>query len=239
MQADEQDERVIAYLLGELPEAESALLEERYLADEEAFRHMRAIEAELLDAYSRGSLAVDRSKRVVQRLLNSPRKLEQLEFSRAMVQVRPAVPSRSRYAPFGLAAAILVGAAIWWSASSAPGSRTPQSPPQAVVAFALGPGVVRDLGAEPTVDIPSNAGLLQLTAPLDSDMYPSYSVVLRTPEGEEVWKKTDLHSRQSALVLEIPAALLVNGHYALAISGVKTGGKPDEIAGYSIRVRRL
>ena len=51
------DERMIAYLLGELTEGESILIEEEYLANEEALGELMVIEAELYDAYARDALS--------------------------------------------------------------------------------------------------------------------------------------------------------------------------------------
>ena len=49
---------MVAYLLGELPETETEVMEERYIADEAAFRELRAIEAGLYNAYARGTLSL-------------------------------------------------------------------------------------------------------------------------------------------------------------------------------------
>lgn len=54
--ATERDERITRYLLGDLPEGESARLEEEYFTDDAAFENLAAVRDELADLYARGEL---------------------------------------------------------------------------------------------------------------------------------------------------------------------------------------
>ena len=61
------DERLIRYLLGELPEDERLRLEEEYLADPGLFARVLAAEDDLIDAYARGELTGEARLRFEQR----------------------------------------------------------------------------------------------------------------------------------------------------------------------------
>jgi hypothetical protein len=254
MTPSEQDERIIEYLLGELPEAESSLMEEQYLASQDTFRQMQEIEAELHDAYARGSLSRERRLRFEQQLLATPRQLQRLEFSRAMIQAqsssrRPLVWTslpKPAILAIGIAAMLTIAIGVWWTTSQklrvqvaqpAIESRSP-----IVVVATLVPGATRAAGEEFTIKLPANADVLRLTAGLERDSHPSYNAVLRTPEGVESWRNSDLHSQLNAaapsVILDIPATSLVSGHYALTLSGDKPDGTTEDIVDYSFRVQK-
>ncbi len=89
------DERMIAYLLGELTEAETILIEEQYMADDEALAQLMAVEAELYDAYASHSLSPERTRRFENKFLATSEQRSRLEFSRALLrQPRPG-PTRT------------------------------------------------------------------------------------------------------------------------------------------------
>src|SRR5215471_21701861 len=102
MPTRENDELLISYLLGELPEADCVRIEAQYLTDETAFAPLLAIEAELYDAYARNSLSPERRRSFEQKFLSTPEQRWQLEFSRTLQRVpRPDErPARTRL-PWG------------------------------------------------------------------------------------------------------------------------------------------
>jgi hypothetical protein len=256
MTPSEQDERIIAYLLGELPEAESSLMEEHYLASNDMFRQIQEIEAELYDAYAQNSLSPERRQRFEQRLLTSSDQLRRLDFSRALIQAqslrrpRPAwLRPNLALATLGTAAVALIAIAVWWTAwhRSFPQvakqiTEPPaQTRPQSIVAFTLVPGATRATGEEAIIDVPNGSDLVRLTTPIDRDAYSSYNAVLLTPEGSEVWRKNDLHAQRetsTSVVLDIPASSLVSAHYVLTLFGAKPGGASEDIADYAFRIRK-
>src|SRR5262245_55290898 len=167
MPTRENDELLIAYLLGELPEAECVRIEEQYLADETAFAPLLAVEAELYDAYARNSLSPERRRLFEQKFLSTPEQRWQLEFSRTLQRVprpdeRPA-PTHlpwGRLAAFaGVAVVLTVVIALWWFGKQQAQFEKPQvtqqaaaPPSQVVVAFELGSGITRDGSDEPTLN---------------------------------------------------------------------------------------
>jgi hypothetical protein len=244
---DPHVEQIVAYLMGELPEPERALLEDQFVAHEETFRQILAIEAELYDSYVRGSLPAERRARFEQRFLNTPEQMERLAFSRALLQSKSrAVNPRRSTAMWvaGIAALLALALVLWRTQSTPRGPRV--SPPLAtnrteiVVAFALRPGPARD-GADAgnSFDIPSSATLVRLMAGLETGPHPSYHATLRTPDGIVIWTQNGIHADPDRkLTLEIPASLLAAGHYVLTLSGDAPGKPAEDVADYSIRIRR-
>jgi hypothetical protein len=228
------DERLIAYLLGELPEAESVRLEEQYLADETVFAELRAIEAELYDAYARNSLSPARRRLFEQKLLATPEQRWQLEFSRTLQRVPRTEQRRGRLATVAAVAAVLVLAVVlrWWFATPPPQvtEQPPTTRPQVVIAFELGAGITRDGGKEAVLTIPANADVIRISAKVEQHLPESYGAVLRKPEGTEIWRVDGL--RQRSAIVDIPAIRLAAGTYILTLYGPTR----EEIADYAFRV---
>jgi anti-sigma factor RsiW len=252
--ASEQNERMIAYFLGELPDEQSLALEEQYLSDERLFRELLAVEAELRDSYARGVLSPDRQQRFGDRLLKSEAQQRRLEFSRALLFSRalPEVtsPQRRRMSKpiriaTGIAAAFLIAIALGWTAwrRDVPKSAAPAGTAanEKVVAFNLIPGSTRGAAGEVVVEVPAGTDLIQLKAEVDQDSYASYQGVLRTPEGLEILRKRGLLLERGGasrmIVLDVPASLLRDGHYTVTLSGEKGRGSED-IADYSFRLAK-
>jgi hypothetical protein len=91
----------VRYLLGDLSDAERDALEERYFTDEEAFLELKAAEDDLIDAYSRGTLAAAHRPAFEARYLESDTGRARVEFARALAQIRPPVsaPAPPRLQP--------------------------------------------------------------------------------------------------------------------------------------------
>jgi anti-sigma factor RsiW len=66
------EKQMIAYLLGELSEADSLRLEQSCMDNEDFFEELLAVEAELTDAYVQGQLVGGTREAFEKRLLNSP-----------------------------------------------------------------------------------------------------------------------------------------------------------------------
>ena len=135
---EENDRRMIQYLLGTLPEAERTRLEDDYFADDTRFEELAAVEAELIDAYVRGELARSERAQFEARYLATSEQRARVAFARQLVgqsdktpvetPAKPAVWRRwARLAPGwlswrpwlvpGLAGAglILVLGVGWWT----------------------------------------------------------------------------------------------------------------------------
>lgn len=104
MKQNPTDDELRSYLLGELPEPQADALEERILKDDELFDLVEGLEADLLDAASRGELAPAERERVLQRLASSPEGRGRLALARSLNTVanetaRRVVPFRPRPKP--------------------------------------------------------------------------------------------------------------------------------------------
>ena len=84
-QYDEQ--LVIRYLLGSVPEAEAERLDELSVADEEFANRLAAVENDLVDAYVRGELAAETRDRFQSYYLSSSRRREKVNFAEALLAV--------------------------------------------------------------------------------------------------------------------------------------------------------
>jgi anti-sigma factor RsiW len=79
-----KDRRLIAYLLGQLSEAERTEIEDRYFAEDATFEYLAAVETELIDVYVRGELPEQDRAQFEQRFLQTPRLRARVEFARQL-----------------------------------------------------------------------------------------------------------------------------------------------------------
>src|ERR1044072_4280881 len=79
-----EDDRLVRYLLGLMPEEEAARMEEVYLANDELNDDLQAAERELIDRYVEGSLSKTERERFENFFLCSPGRKERLRFARTL-----------------------------------------------------------------------------------------------------------------------------------------------------------
>ncbi len=79
------DDQLVAYLLGSLPEDETERLEEHSVVDDDLAARLRHVEDDLVDAYARGTLTGDSLKRFKSFYLASPRRREKTAFAQEFV----------------------------------------------------------------------------------------------------------------------------------------------------------
>lgn len=85
--ADKQgfdDQDLIRYLLGSLPEEEAERLDELSIADDAFAWRLNAVENDLVDAYVRGELSGGHLAEFKKSYLSSPKRLQKLEFAWAL-----------------------------------------------------------------------------------------------------------------------------------------------------------
>jgi hypothetical protein len=108
-----------------------------------------------------------------------------------------------------------------------------------MVAFALVPGRVRDIGAMNKLTIPASANWVQLHLALGSGDYHRYQAVL-LKENQEIsaWTTPKIKTADNVevVVLTLPAQLLPHADYILKLSGIPASGEPEEIGSYTFRV---
>ena len=81
-----QEQIIQRYLLGELPEAEQAALEEAYFNDRRLFDRMVQAENELVDKYARGLLPPATRENFEKYYLAHPKRRERANFARALAE---------------------------------------------------------------------------------------------------------------------------------------------------------
>jgi hypothetical protein len=77
------------YLLGDLPEAEQAEIEERAFRDQQTVRNIQAVESDLIDAYVREELSERERQQFEGRFFASAERRRKVEFARALAHVAP------------------------------------------------------------------------------------------------------------------------------------------------------
>ena len=78
------DERLRAYLLGELPEGERLLLDQRLLTDDALAERVRLAESLLIDEYVAGELDARTAEAFQSRFLKTDARREQLRLTAAL-----------------------------------------------------------------------------------------------------------------------------------------------------------
>jgi hypothetical protein len=81
------EELLVKYLLGNLPETEEVQVEDRAFADANYLGTLEAAEADLIDTYVRGGLSQSERRAFERRFLTSPNRWGKVEFARALARV--------------------------------------------------------------------------------------------------------------------------------------------------------
>jgi hypothetical protein len=135
---DADDDLLVRYLLGELPDDERERLQDAYFTDDVLFARLLVAEDDLIDAYARGTLTEAQRRRFEQRFGPSPVQARRLKFARllqdaARVPSPKAAASPPRRIPawMAVAAAVLLlavlGAGFW-------AARRPKAPERVATA---------------------------------------------------------------------------------------------------------
>jgi hypothetical protein len=80
-------ELIVQYLLGNLPEEEQVRIEDRAFSDREYLEDIQVVESDLIDAYARGELSARERQQFESRFLASRERQQKVEFARALAKV--------------------------------------------------------------------------------------------------------------------------------------------------------
>ncbi len=83
------DELIVGYLLGDLPEGKQSEIEDRAFQDEQYLQEILAAESDLIDEYVRGELSGPARRQFESRFLASAERRRKVEFARALTSVAP------------------------------------------------------------------------------------------------------------------------------------------------------
>jgi hypothetical protein len=259
--ATQQERELLDYLLGALSEDQRVVLENRLFGEEGLDDELLASTDDLIHEYLQGTLGEDERRRFETHFLASPEHRDRLAWMRDLTTVlarTPATPSRPGTWPmFLLVAAAVAGIAFLLlsrrpaemperQAVVTPPVPTPAPPHTAVPTVApLPKDVVRTvrLPRRPTVPadirLASNTETVRVEVPVP-DESPSYHAVIRTADGQEVWRAEDLapESEGAPLIISVPSRILIADAYALRVEGEALRTGPTLALEYRLRVTR-
>jgi len=251
------DERIISYLLKELPEEELQQFEDECFAQESWPPQIEVVEGDLIDAYLRNELTQEQRQHFEQnysttearqeRILLAAALLRHVDERQAAVQATVAAPS-AEPAWFGrlrafwsaqpgplraavaFAVVIAIAFALWLSV---PRTRPPQT--FATLTLTISSST-RAAGARAgKVNLPLNADALRisLTLPGQTRAEARYRVELENLDNDKAEAKPLEVAGQDAqfVTAVIPAAQLTPGRYALKLFAVKGDGSEQRIEG--------
>ncbi|HEY9404759.1 MAG TPA: hypothetical protein VIQ24_19035 [Pyrinomonadaceae bacterium] len=247
------DERIVAYLLGELPEEESERFEDEcYFAGEDWPEEIRAAEHDLVGSYLRNELTTEQRLHFEQNYLTTEKRLKRVATAAALlghikttgeektseqVHDRPtwinSVIALWHRQSWAMRAGLVVGVVTvvvgtMWLA----GSRRSPSRSFATLNLTIADSV-RAEGAQPNrVQLsPGTDGLrIYMKLPGSGAGAASYRVELENEEGEK--NAVDALGRDTETVtVEIPATRLRRGQYALRLFAVRPDGGEQRVSG--------
>lgn len=84
-QKNEQEELIVRYFFGELPEAEKKYVEERFLVDNQFFEQMLCVEDALIDSYAQGQLSDQERNKIAENFIPSAQLNQEVEFTNNLI----------------------------------------------------------------------------------------------------------------------------------------------------------
>jgi hypothetical protein len=248
------DERIIAYLLEELPEDDLEQFEYECFAQESWPSEINLVEEDLIDAYLRNELSPERRQRFEQnylitdarqkRVLMAAALLRQVDERQAASEVpKAALPSELTWAErvsgfwrsltltgqavTALALVAVITGALWLLFIRAPS-------PQTFATLTLSISSTTRAEGAPTsrVKLPPDVGALQvaLILPPQSPVAARYRVELENDRGEQ--KAVEIKGLDAqAVVVVIETAQLKREPYALRLFAIKPDGSEQRIPG--------
>jgi hypothetical protein len=108
-----------------------------------------------------------------------------------------------------------------------------------VVMAVLTPGLLRDTGRATRLRVSSNATLVVLRLELGETARDGYRAILRTIDQADVWRQdlsTPLPRGEASIAITIPAPLLRSGDYLLTLQGRVRDGAYEDVGTYFFRV---
>lgn len=92
-QKTKQEDLMTRYLLGDLTEEEQTQIEEQFLADNEYFEQLGAVEDALIDDYAQGALGEYEHRKIESLLLSSSRQAREIDFVKDLIRYVSENPS--------------------------------------------------------------------------------------------------------------------------------------------------
>jgi hypothetical protein len=225
-------ERLIAYLLAELPAGELAALDERLLREEAFAEAVEAARTDLLDEYAHGEQPRERHERIRQALHLPERSDSSVAFARALHTALAGVQRRERGRrerrdwrtarwALPLAACLLLGLGTWWYRQGPPAGRAVPSVAAAPFTLLLTPQHLRAAEGVRAVRLPPGLRALRVQIVLGSGAR-SAEVRVSTPAGSMRFDGLAVrHFNATPFVqIALPASALRTGLYHFEVRTV-------------------
>ena len=244
---EEQEERLVRFLLGDVTPDEQTEIEDRALVDPELLDEILAAGDDLIHAYLTGSLTEDETRRFETHFLSTPLRRQRFELVRGLVGAAREASAAKRvdppkaWWPWAAAAALLL--LVGWLATGVERERTHdrvarERAPSPAAAPALPstntatppPTTVVRLPTKTTgtveMVLPTRAESVRVEVPIENDRHPTYDLEVRAADGSRVWSAKGLVASGPAgsLVAEIPTRVLVADAYELRVEGERLRG---------------
>ena len=242
------------YLLGQLEEGQQQIIEQRLLTEDDLFEELEVTEDELSDEYVADELTPVDRKQFEQYFLSTPERRRELRFATDLRQyvakkpVRVEAPERFVSPPglrpqrtppawlgqtqlFRIAAiaafVVVIAGGLWFT-------RVDRHPPTSYATFTLtiSNNNRADGGQATEINLPfaADAVRLYLKLPGALDQAARFRVELLKDSGETINIERVARVEQAA-VIELPAAQLSRGQYALKLYVVKSDGTEQRVNG--------
>jgi hypothetical protein len=253
---DLREEKWIAYLTGDLSEDEMGRVEQEFLENDAAYEQLLALEDDLTYDFLQGKLSSPLNEKWQRRMNADPKRLE---FASLLSTALDHKTSRSRsYVPtLWRVAAILFLAISGWLAYRfmqtqseyqdlqnryAEQQKQIQSIPKSsepTISFMLLPGSQRSANGSRKLLVSKDENYVRLQLELKNDFkYDSYRAVIQTPEGNEVFSSNVSIAQTKIAILDLPVKNLPENDYQVILYAKKTGMEFQEIAYYSLPLRK-
>ncbi len=247
------EDRIIAYLLNELNEAERERFEDECYANDEWPAEIGLAEESLVDDYLRGELTPAQRDNFAQHYLTTPAREEKLVNAKALLrhaderqQRGPMVEKVSwseswrafwsgwRVA-FAALALVVLSVGVWWQVSA------PKTAPT-LVAITLQPGSITrdidDIGPAPvrvTAPLP-DALKVTLDLPPSASTARAFRLALKNIDKEEAVQTTQPQKEGNSVVVVIPSAQLARGQYEVKLYATNAAGEEQSPLKYYFSV---
>lgn len=242
------DERIVAYLLGELPEEESERFEDEcYFAGEDWPEEVRAAEHDLVDAYLRKELTPKQRQHFEQNYLTSNERQQRVATAAALLRHVSQIPAPTPIEPTWIKSfiafwgtqrwALRTGLAVGVVAVVVGGlwlARSRTTSPQTFATLTLTIGDINRAEGTQAGRVrlrPNEDGLrIHLKLPAQPTTASRYRVELVNEEGET--SPLTMAGRDAeSITVEIPAAQLKRGEYAIRLFAVRPDGTEQRVSG--------
>ena len=244
MLSDDNHDITRRYLLGQLTEDEEQNVEERLLSDDDLFQELELTKDELTQEYVSRQLTAKESEWLENHFLISSEGEQKHDFAKTFAvyarnhQAQPlkALSFIERFRSFwnaqpkalqaAVAVAVLVIAvAVVWLI------RTPAPRSVAMLTLTNSPGT-RSINARPVSSIRLQEDVLRLTLMLPQPALPSTRYRVELMDDKGVIKTLDARGQETqSITIDIDAAPLHRGQYAVTLSTIDGNGDAQRIPG--------